>query len=43
MVDGRIEKYYKKYAFLNNLYKRYDRTVNDVLTEMIAKMEEHLY
>lgn len=43
MVDGRIEKYYKEICLLEQPFiKDTDRTVNDVLTEMIAKIGENI-
>lgn len=43
MVDGRIEKYYKEICLLEQPFiKDPDKTVNDVLTEMIAKIGENI-
>ena len=43
MVEGRIEKYYKEICLLEQPFiKDTDKTVNDMLTAMIAKIGENL-
>lgn len=43
MVEGRIEKYYKEICMLEQPFiKDTDKTVKDVLTEMIARIGENI-
>ena len=43
IVDGRIEKFYKESVLLEqNFVKDPDKTVNDILTDVIAKLGENI-
>ena len=43
MVEGRIEKYYKEICLLEQPFiKDTERTVNDILSSMIAKIGENI-
>ena len=43
IVDGRLEKYYQEVVLMEQAFiKDQDKTVNDILTEAIAKMGENM-
>ena len=43
MVSGRIEKYYKEVCLLDqDFVKDSDKTINDLITESIAKIGENI-